>query len=128
MNNLIIKRGIILICSYIAVAILGNLIVGGVEKLRSNQRQRLAESWHKISDEVIASKYRSPESDPAYLKALNLLNEHDKRGYSFYNSVESYNRVAYKLGAIIFLCYVVAAIVWKQKLGSSNRLDKDHTD
>jgi hypothetical protein len=125
MNKIIIKRGIILICSYIAVAILGNLIVGVLGNSRSKEFDHLLKDRSKVADNL---RQRSVdyESHPDYIKADKLLKENMSRGENsvFYN-VEKYNSFAYKLGALILLCYVIAAIVWKEKLGGSDNSDED---
>ena len=119
MNKIILKKGIILICSYIAVAILGNLIVSGLSNSRSKEFDQLLEAMSEVAEKIEGRYYKS---HPDYIKAEKLVDEHISRGENsvFYN-VEKYNSFACKLGALILLCYVIAAIVWKEKLvGSDN--------
>ena len=120
MNKIILKKGIILICSYIAVAILGNLIVSGLSNSRSKEFDQLLEAQSEVADNLIQRRV-DYKSHPDYIKAEKLVDENMSRGKSFFYNIDEYNSFAYKLGALIFLCYVVAAIVWKEKLvGSDN--------
>ena len=125
MNKIILKKGIILICSYIAVAILGNLIVSGLSNSCSKEFDQLLEAQSEVADNLIQRRV-DYKSHPDYIKAEKLVDENISRGENsvFYN-VEKYNSFAYKLGALILLCYVIAAIVWKEKLGGSDNSDED---
>jgi hypothetical protein len=120
MNNRIIKRGVILICSYIAIAILGNIIVRGLSNSNDEEFNPLLEARSEVTDKLI-QRGVDWKRHPDYIKADKLLHESMSRGKSFFYNIDEYNSFAYKLGALIFLCYVVAAIVWKEKLvGSDN--------